>query len=168
MGEEEVKKRLNTKYLPETLTDPLPIYTGTDNAPLDKDIEEWEVRAVLQSINCKSAPGIDQITNKALRNLSDTTISALTKYFNRCWRDGKLPQQWKTAKAVLIPKPNKPPGIENLRPISLTSCVGKLLEHVLLNRWQQYLEENNIYPDTCSVSGPNSAHRTQCFCSSTK
>lgn len=148
MGEEEVKKRLNNKYLPETPTDPLPIYTGTDNAPLDEDIEEWEVRAVLQSINCKSAPGIDQITNKALRNLSDTTISALTKYFNWCWRDGKLPQQWKTAKAVLIPKPNKPPGIENLRPISLTSCVGKLLEHVLLNRWQQYLEENNIYPDT--------------------
>ncbi|KAL1467134.1 hypothetical protein MTO96_042363 [Rhipicephalus appendiculatus] len=33
MGEEELKKRLNTKYLPETPTDPLPIYTGADNAP---------------------------------------------------------------------------------------------------------------------------------------
>lgn len=148
LGEDEVKKRLNNKYLPETPVDPLPVYTGADNALLDADIEEWEVRAVLQSINCKSAPGIDQITNKALRNLSDTAISALTKYFNRCWKDGKLPQQWKTAKTVLIPKPNKPPGIENLRPISLTSCAGKLLEHVLLNRWQQYLEETNIYPDT--------------------
>nr|XP_037276004.1 uncharacterized protein LOC119168713 [Rhipicephalus microplus] len=49
---------------------------------------------------------------------------------------------------VLIPKPGKPPSIDNLRPISLTSCVGKVLEHVLLNRWQRYLEESNIYPHT--------------------
>lgn len=148
IGEEEVKKRLNAKYLPESPIDPLPKYAGADNTSLDRDIEEWEVRAALHSINCRSAPGPDRVTNKALRNLSDTALSALTQYFNKCWKNGKLPQQWKTAKTVLIPKPNKPPGIGNLRPISLTSCVGKLLEHVLLNRWQRYLEEEHLYPDT--------------------
>lgn len=49
---------------------------------------------------------------------------------------------------MLIPKPGKPPDIENLRPISLTSCVRKVLEHVLLNRWQRYLEENELCPNT--------------------
>ncbi|XP_077543351.1 uncharacterized protein LOC144155642 [Haemaphysalis longicornis] len=53
-----------------------------------------------------------------------------------------------TAKTILIPKPGKPPSIENLRPISLTSCVGKVLEHVLNNRWQRYLEGEGLYPDT--------------------
>ncbi|KAH8031771.1 hypothetical protein HPB51_020842 [Rhipicephalus microplus] len=34
MGEEEVKKPLNTKYLPDqTPVDPLPLYTGMENAP---------------------------------------------------------------------------------------------------------------------------------------
>ncbi|XP_077544116.1 uncharacterized protein LOC144156149 [Haemaphysalis longicornis] len=42
----------------------------------------------------------------------------------------------------------RPPGIENLRQISLTSCVGKVLEHVLVNRWQDYLEQEGLYPDS--------------------
>lgn len=49
---------------------------------------------------------------------------------------------------ILIPKPGKPPDPENLRPISLTSCVGKVLEHVLLNRWQKYLERIEAFPHT--------------------
>ncbi|KAG0417733.1 hypothetical protein HPB47_005388 [Ixodes persulcatus] len=59
-----------------------------------------------------------------------------------------LPKQWKTAKTTLIPKPGKPPDMDNLQPISLTSCVGKVLEHVLLNRWQDYLEREGLYPAT--------------------
>nr|XP_037275992.1 uncharacterized protein LOC119168701 [Rhipicephalus microplus] len=136
MGEAEVQRRLDAKYLPVTPTDPLPSYEGATNERLDADIEEWEVRAVLQTINCKSASGTDHVTNKALMNLNDTAIEALTKYYNQCWRTGKLPQHWKTAKTVLIPKPGTPASIDNLRPISLTSCVGKVLEHVLLNRWE--------------------------------
>ena len=48
----------------------------------------------------------------------------------------------------MIPKPNKPIGIENLRPISLTSCVGKLFEHMVHDRLTQFLEEGGHLPDT--------------------
>lgn len=148
LGEAEVCKRLNNKYLPSTPPDPLPNYTGASNAQLDADIEEWEVRAVLQTINCKSAPGPDGVANKALRNLSDAAVAVLTAYYNECWRTGKLPRSWKDARTVLIPKPGKPPNIDNLRPISLTSCMGKVFEHMLMNRWQAFLEAEGLYPDT--------------------
>lgn len=148
LGEAEVRRRLDNKYLPSIQPDPLPSYAGAANARLDADIEEWEVRAVLQTINGKSASGPDKVSNKALRNLSDAAVTALTGYYNGCWRAGKLPKSWKDARTVLMPKPGKPPHIENLRPISLTSCVGKVLEHVLLNRWQTCLEEEGLYPDT--------------------
>ncbi|XP_077553383.1 uncharacterized protein LOC144168228 [Haemaphysalis longicornis] len=128
--------------------DPLPDYVGAPNPGLDADIEEWEVRAALQKLNCRSAAGPDKVTNKALRNMTDGAISALTAYYNKCWESGKLPPQWKKARTTLIPKPGKPTHIDHLRPISLTSCLGKLLEHVLLNRWQSYLEEADLYPDT--------------------
>lgn len=49
---------------------------------------------------------------------------------------------------ILLPKPGKPPLIEYLRPISLTSSVGKGLEHVLIDRWQRYLEDRGLYPNT--------------------
>lgn len=148
LGDDEVRRRLDAKYLPATPPSPLPSYEGDVNPELDADIEEWEVRAVLQKINGKSAAGPDGVSNKELRNLSDGAIASLTRYYNNCWRSGVLPRKWKEARTVLIPKPGKPPDIENLRPISLTSCVGKVLEHVLLNRWQRYLEENELYPNT--------------------
>ncbi|KAM7296455.1 hypothetical protein ISCGN_021613 [Ixodes scapularis] len=102
----------------------------------------------MQDLNRRSASGPDRVSNKALRNLNDAAVTALTAYFNKCWRAGKLPRQWKEAKTILIPKPGKSPDIENLRPVSLTSCVGKLLEHILMTRWQQYLEEAELYPDS--------------------
>ncbi|KAM7285131.1 hypothetical protein ISCGN_032093 [Ixodes scapularis] len=102
----------------------------------------------MQDLNRRSASGPDRVSNKALRNLNDAAVTALTAYFNKCWRAGKLPRQWKEAKTILIPKPGKSSDNENLRPISLTSCVGKLLEHILMTRWQQYLEEAELYPDS--------------------
>ncbi|XP_077548163.1 uncharacterized protein LOC144160962 [Haemaphysalis longicornis] len=105
LGDEEVCKRLNDNYLPATPPSPLPSYTGDANPKLDADIEEWEVRAVLQKINSKAAAGPDGVSNKALRNLSDGAITALTKFFNERWRSGTLPPKWKEARTVLIPKP---------------------------------------------------------------
>lgn len=69
-------------------------------------------------------------------------------YYNKCWRSGTLLKQWKKTKTILIPKIGKPLSTDNLRPISLTSCVGKVLEHALLNRWQEYLENEDFYPET--------------------
>ncbi|KAG0425350.1 hypothetical protein HPB47_027482 [Ixodes persulcatus] len=116
LGEEETKKKLREKYLPETEKVVHGDYTGTENERLDRDLEPWEVRNALQRVNGKSAAGQDKVNNKTLRNLSDEAVEALTEYFNECWRAGKLPKQWKTAKMILIPKPGKPPGIEHLRP----------------------------------------------------
>ncbi|KAG0419682.1 hypothetical protein HPB47_003942 [Ixodes persulcatus] len=50
-GEAEVKKRLNERYLPSTPSIVHPEYTGNDNAILDRDIEQWEVRAAMQRLN---------------------------------------------------------------------------------------------------------------------
>lgn len=147
-GADEVTRRINDKYLPTTPTEQHAPYGGQPNANLDRDIDVEEVRAALHGLNSRSAAGPDLVTNKALKNLDDGSIENLAKYFNKCWKAGELPKQWKTAKTILIPKPGKPPDTDNLRPISLTSCVGKVLEHVLLNRWQDYLEREGLYPAT--------------------
>lgn len=81
-----------------------------------------------------------------LRNLDDKSITALTNFMQECWEKGEIPQQWKTAKVIFIPKPGKPLNLENLRPISLTSCVGKLMEHVIQTRLTNFMEDNDLYP----------------------
>ncbi|XP_037504870.1 uncharacterized protein LOC119379639 [Rhipicephalus sanguineus] len=120
-------------------------YSGSPNDHLDRDFSQQEIRAVLQAIKTKSAPGPDKVTNKMLRNLDDQATSRLTDYINECWRKGGIPDEWKRSDVILIPKPGKPLEIQNMRPISLTSCVGKVMEHACLNRVNGYLESNNIY-----------------------
>lgn len=146
--EEEFLNELQQKYLTQAPPCIYPSYNGNTNAKLDEELTEAEIRAALQKLNTKSAPGPDGITNKTLRNLDDESIAKLTEYINECWVKGEVPAQWKKATITLIPKPGKKLEIDNLRPISLTSCVGKLMEHVILNRVDNFLEDNTIYPDT--------------------
>ncbi|KAM7307743.1 hypothetical protein ISCGN_011379 [Ixodes scapularis] len=145
-GKDVVAARPRAKYLPETPTAQHGPYTGEPNEELDRDFSVEEIRTALHDLNSRSAPGPDGVSNRALKNLDDRSMEQLTDYINTCWRRGSLPRQWKTAKMILIPKPGKPPSLDNLRPISLTSCVGKVMEHALLNRWQVYLEQKGIYP----------------------
>lgn len=67
---------------------------------------------------------------------------------NKYWAAGEIPAEWKHARITFIPKPGKKICIENLRPISLTSCLAKLMEHVVLNRLQGYVEDKELIPKT--------------------
>lgn len=145
---EDLFKVLQAKYIASTQPlQPTP-YTGPHNSPLDQPFIEAEFRAALTKIRKNTSPGMDQITNSALANLDDKSVTLLTAYMNQCWEKGSIPPAWKAAEIRLIPKPGKEPSIENLRPISLTSCVGKLMEHMVLNRLQNYLEDSQLMPHT--------------------
>lgn len=146
-------------YIPKGEKLDLPLYQGTANPELDADITEAEVRAALLHIRPGSAPGPDGITNKMLRNLDDPSISTLTKFFNHFWTSGTLPQSWKHAKISLIPKPGKPLSMDQLRPISLTSCMGKVLEHIIHARLTKHLTSINAFPH--SMIGFRSGLSTQ-------
>ena len=56
-----------------------------------------------------------------------------------------MPDEWKTASITMIPKKeNKSNVPSDYRPISLTSCVGKLAERVIKARLYKFLEEKNL------------------------
>ncbi|XP_037564970.1 uncharacterized protein LOC119444677 [Dermacentor silvarum] len=48
----------------------------------------------------------------------------------------------------MVLKLNQPISIANIRPISLTSCAGKLFEHTVNERLTRHLEVNDHYPHT--------------------
>lgn len=92
--------------------------------------------------------GKDKITNKLIRNLDDEAQEDLLTLFNYHWKHGTVPPQWRHSDITLIPKPHKPLTTTNLRPISLTSCLGKLFEHLVHNRLTTYLENRDLFPHT--------------------
>lgn len=106
-SEQDILQELTERYVSSARSEMHPDYRGAVNEDLDSPISESEIRAVLQKLNTKSAPGPDGITNKTLKNLDNKSITKLANYVNACWETGRVPQQWKTTHVVLIPKPGK-------------------------------------------------------------
>lgn len=125
--------------------DPACEYKGTPQRSLDRPFEVSEIVHALHGLNGRSAPGPDGLTNKLLRNLDNQAIQIITKKINEVWTAGRVPDEWRTANIILIPKPGKPLHAENLRPISLTSCLGKVAEHVIHNRIAEHIEANSLF-----------------------
>ncbi|KAH7942384.1 hypothetical protein HPB49_023677 [Dermacentor silvarum] len=73
---------LKAQYFPTQPSEPLPPYTGTPNELLDEDIHLHEVTAAIMGLRRHKAPGMDQITNKALVNLDNPLLLELTAHLN--------------------------------------------------------------------------------------
>ncbi|XP_070389271.1 uncharacterized protein [Dermacentor albipictus] len=142
----EVFDKLTSLYLPPPLTPSYPAYSGDPNPDLDRPFTLRELEAALAANASRSAPGEDTITYTTLRNLPDHSMEFLLQTFNNAWDSGCLPSAWTSSLISMIPKPGKPPSLSNLRPISLTSCVGKTLERMALTRLSDLIEAKDFFP----------------------
>ena len=102
----------------------------------DVAITEDELRRALARGKA-TAPGDDGITYAVLRALLEVPGNPLLQLYNLCLRLGYLPQAWTRSTIVPISKP----GTDKFRPISLTSCVCKVLERILLSRLMFRLQD---------------------------
>lgn len=117
----------------ENLVSQLPL-EDAPATPIDF-ISPSEVHSHIRRLNTHTAPGPDRIPNRALKLLPARGIARLTNIFNAILRTHHYPSDWKTSTIIMIPKPNKSPTFpDNHRPISLLSCLSKLLERLLLRR----------------------------------
>ena len=90
-------------------------------------------------------PGSDNIHYKMIHHLHKSAWLYLLDIFNLFWRTGYFPDKWREAIIIPIPKPNKDPSNPiNYRPISLTSCLCKLMEKMVCRRLMWYIAHHNI------------------------
>ena len=95
----------------------------------------------------KSAPGQDRISYNMLGKINPSCKQLLLEIMNKVFDSGIYPPQWKSSVVLSFPKLGKDHTSEqNFRPISLTSCVGKLLEKIVNTRLNIVLEKNNHIP----------------------
>lgn len=119
---------------------------GTEEMNIPFTMQELET--ALRSIKEKRAPGIDGVTGEMLKNLGPMGKRKLLQLFNESWRTGVVPQCWRDAEMVPIPKPEKDKSsTDGYRPISLTSCVGKVIERMINTRLVYFLEKNHLIND---------------------
>jgi len=111
-----------------------------------KKITEKEVKRHLRQLR-NSSTGPDNIHNRCLKNHTELLVQHLTKLFNIILKQGYIPITWKKANIILLLKPKKDKQHpSSFRPISLLSCLGKLLEKIIKERLTLELERRNILP----------------------
>ena len=105
-----------------------------------------EVNDVVKKLKPNKTPGPDNISNEILKKFHECSPSTLFYLFNTCFKISVFPTRWKFARIVTIPKGYKysRPHLNNIRCISLLSCLGKGLEHLLVQRLTWHLASKKV------------------------
>ena len=88
----------------------------------------------LRKVKTNKATGPDNVPAWILNDHANIIAGPLTAIFNSSLREGIIPDTWKSANVIPVPKVKPPNTIEkDVRPISLTPIASKTLESILLN-----------------------------------
>ena len=102
-----------------------------------------EFLAVTSNLSPSTATGPDKVAYPMLKHLPRSGMDLLFHIFNLSWTFHCFPSIWKTSSIIPIRKMGKPlDSPASFRPISLTSCVSKLFERIILSRLLFFLESN--------------------------
>lgn len=103
-----------------------------------------EILSVIKSSKKHSSPGADQIDYEIIETLPESHLQFLLDILNELLCTVLFPPSWHQSLMYLIPKNS--PG--KYRPISLTSCILKILEKLVLTRLDWWVESSRILPSS--------------------
>ena len=117
---------------------------SNDIRGLNTKITLEELKHSLSSLK-DTSQGRDGVHNLMLKNLPTNYLTFLLSIINDSVEKSVLPEEWKKAIIVPIHKKGKEPSQpSSYRPISLLSCVSKVVEKIVCKRVNYYLEHNNL------------------------
>ena len=149
--EDDKKCELLNKYfsmisqLEEENVMPPDIDPLTVNNISDIQVDASEIVDIIKILDPNKASGPDLVSHKMLRICPEKISTPLMIIFNRSLQQCKYPSDWKIANVTAIFKKGDTSLPSNYRPISLISCVGKVMERVVYKHVYNHLHENKLF-----------------------
>ena len=137
--EEDQMKRW-VEYFSEILNRPAPeeeIDIPSAEEILDIDItapSRTEIEQAISKLKKNKAPGPDGITAEEILACKEIATETLFQLFTKIWETEEMPDEWKEAHLIKIPKKGDLSECGNYRGISLLSIPSKVFSRILLNR----------------------------------
>lgn len=110
-----------------------------------------DVKDAISNIDSSKASGPDLISPRLIREGADALATPLSIYFNKLLSISTFPSPWKMTNVTPIFKKSDPSKPSNYRPISLLSCIVKLMERCVHNYLYNFVIGNGLI--TPSQSG---------------
>ena len=123
---------------------PSRVLSHKDAYEIRKPLTLLELESNMKELDESKAEGNDGITNAMIKNLPDNAKLKLMEIYNNILLSGCVPEDWKAGEVILVLKKNPPSDIENYRPITLISCISKLLTKIMAKRISAAVESSRI------------------------
>ncbi|KFV78519.1 RNA-directed DNA polymerase from mobile element jockey, partial [Struthio camelus australis] len=107
-------------------------------------VEEDQVRDLLSKLDIHKSMGPYGMHPRVLRKLADIIARPLSIIFERSWRSGEVPEDWKKASVTPAFQKGKKEEPGKYRPVSLTSIPGKVMEQLLLEVLTKHVEDKQV------------------------
>ena len=145
LGEESVTCKIDAKTLEEyfdvpsvDLTGDTPSWLPPEHAPsstnLTYQFHPAEIEAQLKRLPWQSSPGPDKVPYRLWKSTS-ASADLLSKLYNTCLLNNRLPPSWKRSTSILIYKKGDESLPGNWRPISLQTTIYKIFAQPWPNTW---------------------------------
>ena len=135
---------LDTKFPKVDNHVPPPPSSGSEGPP--NKITARAIAEVLKGTANKKSPGIDKISNKAVKLFHKHFPAYLSRLYTACLSLSYFPRCWKQGLVIFIPKPGKDPYTpEGYRPITLLPVFGKVFEHLLRLQLNSHFEDSKFF-----------------------
>ncbi len=149
LTDEEKANTLNNYFVSISTVDAsniaLPNFILKTNATIDNiNISEQEINDILSNLVINKANGPDEISHHMLKETSRTICLPLSILFNRSIYENIYPSCWKLANVMPLFKKGDNEEPSNYRPISLISCIGKVMERVVFKHLYNYYTQTNL------------------------
>ncbi|GJQ84432.1 hypothetical protein Trydic_g15651 [Trypoxylus dichotomus] len=108
------------------------------------DITEQELRSMIATMDKKKSPGYDNIMLADVIGTLDSISPALVRLINLSLRNAVIPSLLKVAVVTPIYKNGKKDAYTNYRPISVLSCIDKIIEKYVAKVMHDYLQKYQI------------------------
>jgi len=102
------------------------------------------VRDRLGNLDTHRSIGPDGMHSQVLRELTNVVAEPLSVIFERSWRTGEVPEDWRKANVTPIFKKGKKENPGNYRLVRLTSILGKMMEQLILDVIIKQVEEKKV------------------------
>ena len=99
---------------------------------------------LLKQLNPAKSAGIDNLTGKFLKEGAPVLASPITDLVNLSISLSSFPDDSKIAKLKPLYKKEAKTKPKNYRPISLLPLLSKIIERIIHNQTQEFLDKNNI------------------------
>jgi hypothetical protein len=118
-------------------------YRFVENIP-DLVFHSFGVKELLKGINFRKAAGPDGVSSRILKIFGGCLAVPITRFFQQSYDTGVLPPDWTHAIVHPIPKKGTRSDPRNYRPISLTSQLCKIFEHIVVSNLHKHLAVHNL------------------------